>query len=58
MEQLTVEITEKPNALFFKEHVRETLRAYICGDCGYSELYADYPKELWLSYQRFQGQKD
>jgi predicted nucleic-acid-binding Zn-ribbon protein len=27
------------------------LRAWICGACGYTELYAVNPTELWDAYQ-------
>jgi rubrerythrin len=28
-----------------------SLRAWICGTCGYTELYADYPQALYAAYQ-------
>ncbi len=48
---LTLEVLEKPHALIFKGNVHSTLSAFVCGECGYSELYAEDPKGLWLSYE-------
>ncbi len=44
---LTVEIHEKPDAVFFKRTHQGTLRAWICGHCGFTEIYASNPDELW-----------
>jgi predicted nucleic-acid-binding Zn-ribbon protein len=35
-----------PHAIFFKREKRAALRAWICTDCGYVELYADKPQTL------------
>jgi predicted nucleic-acid-binding Zn-ribbon protein len=45
-------ISEKPNTLFSKIHFFK-IRAWICGECGYTELYADEPNEVAKSYQRY-----
>jgi predicted nucleic-acid-binding Zn-ribbon protein len=44
---LTVEIYEEPDALIFKGTHQGTLQAWICGDCGLTELYVSNPDELW-----------
>ena len=48
----TAYISEKPGALFSKTHFFK-IRAWICGECGYTELYADAPNEVASSYQRY-----
>jgi predicted nucleic-acid-binding Zn-ribbon protein len=35
----------------------KTLTAYICSDCGYTELYVAEPQGLWDKYQRAQAYK-
>jgi hypothetical protein len=54
---LTAEVYEYPNALLFKGTVGVTLRAHICGSCGYSELYADTPEGLWQAYCTSLGER-
>jgi hypothetical protein len=49
---LEVEVNEKPDALFFTGAHRRTLRATICGRCGYTELYVSNPQELLGAYRR------
>jgi hypothetical protein len=56
-EDLTAEVYEYPNALFFNGAVGVTLRAHICGSCGYSELYADTPEGLWQAYCTSLGER-
>lgn len=45
-------VPENPNALIFKNLVPSIVRAWICGTCGYTELYAEEPALLWDTYQR------
>ena len=47
---LTAEIYKNPDALFFKGATTVLLRALICGDCGYTELYAIDPESLYSDY--------
>ncbi len=35
-----------PGALLFKDTRTTTLSAQVCGNCGYTELYADVPSAL------------
>ena len=28
-----------------------SLRAWICGECGYTELFVDNPKQVLMAYQ-------
>ena len=45
-EQFTVATFGKPEALVFKEKRMTTVSAWVCGQCGYMELYADSPSSL------------
>ena len=40
-------LATKPDAVVFKGEVRVQTRAVVCGDCGFIELYAADPAELW-----------
>jgi hypothetical protein len=51
--ELGVEVTRYPEAFIFKEATHSNLIARICGVCGYTELYADSPGELYKAYQDF-----
>ncbi len=46
--ELTVATFGKPDALVFKEAHKSTVSAWVCGQCGYLELYADSPSTLKL----------
>ncbi len=50
---LSVQTYEKPDALLFKGRHNYTLHAWVCGNCRYTELYVDNPKELSRVYRRF-----
>ena len=45
-----VGVVRNPEAVLFKGEVRAPLRAQICGECGYVELYAQNPGALWSAY--------
>jgi predicted nucleic-acid-binding Zn-ribbon protein len=49
---LTSTVYTHPDALIFKGAARCDLRAAICGDCGYVELYAMSPASLYEAYQQ------
>ncbi|HVQ35928.1 MAG TPA: hypothetical protein VMS31_00245 [Pyrinomonadaceae bacterium] len=49
---LTVHVYENPEALIFKGTSKGTLRARICGECGYVETYVENPEELYSAYLR------
>lgn len=36
----------KPDALIFKEKQVSTVSAWVCADCGYTEFYADRPRDI------------
>lgn len=43
-------VYENPNALFFSGEHKSSLTAWICGECGYTELFVDRPQELFAVY--------
>ena len=51
-QNLEVAIFEKPRAWIFKRTKRSTLRASICGDCGFAELFATDPRGLLSAYKK------
>ena len=40
---LWVALEKKPEAWLFKGEVRSSLKAWVCGACGFTELYAQDP---------------
>jgi ribosomal protein S27AE len=48
---LSVRTEQNPKALLFKGREDFQLSAYICGECGYAELFAMDPEKLWMSSQ-------
>lgn len=45
--EMNVAVDEKPAALIFKQRIRSSVSAVVCGDCGYIEFYADDPDRLY-----------
>lgn len=45
-------VSANPNAMIFKETKSGYLKARICGDCGYAELYVDNASELYAAYEK------
>lgn len=52
--QLQVKLYAKPDATFFRDAQYNMIRAWICGTCGYAELYVDNPQALYEAYQEAQ----
>jgi hypothetical protein len=50
-----VYIATKPEAVLFQGIVSSRIRAFICGACGYTALFADEPEQLWQAYQEFRA---
>ena len=44
--ELSVATFRKPEALLFKGQLSTTVSAWVCGDCGYVEFYADSPHSI------------
>jgi hypothetical protein len=49
---LGIELHGNPKALIFKDTYKGTLRATVCGNCGYVELAIENPREMWEIYCR------
>lgn len=49
--KLLAYVNSKPKALLLKGAVYTELVARICGDCGYSELYATNAKQIYQTYR-------
>ena len=44
--ELSLATFRKPDAIMFKGKSTTTVSAYVCGDCGYVEFYADSPQDV------------
>lgn len=49
-QNFTVRVDADPTAIMFKKSTRSDVHAWICGQCGYIELYADNPAELYNAF--------
>ena len=47
---LRVSVERNPTALFFTGEERVETSARICGECGFTELFADEPAALYEAY--------
>lgn len=56
--ELALMVHENPDATFFKETFYCGLTARVCGACGYAELYAEQPADLYAAYERSQQPRD
>jgi ribosomal protein S27AE len=45
-------VEENPDAWLFKGTVRSSLKAWVCGACGYTELYANNPAALLAAHRK------
>ena len=45
-------VEENPDAWLFKGEVRTSLKAWVCGACGYTELYAKNPAALLAAHRK------
>lgn len=46
-----VVVLQNPDAWFNKGEVSTSLKAWVCGACGYTELYAKNPAALLAAYR-------
>ncbi len=51
---LTVPLPKPPGAFIYKGSETGHLRAWVCGECGYTELYTPQFAALWDAYQKSQ----
>jgi predicted nucleic-acid-binding Zn-ribbon protein len=45
-EEFTLATFKLPKAFLYKGEQRSTVSAWVCGECGFVELYADEPGRL------------
>jgi hypothetical protein len=57
-QSLQVEVPENPDALFFKGKQRGSLHAWICGSCGFAELFVSNPGDLLAAYRKNPNRED
>ena len=50
-EGVTVQVQKNPHAKLFKGTVGVPLKARVCGECGYAELYASDPASLLEAHE-------
>ena len=53
-QNLTAVVQQNPSAWLFKGEACVTLHAWVCGDCGFTELYASDPAALLAAYRNRQ----
>jgi hypothetical protein len=46
-----VAVEAKPDSWFFKGRRKCPLMARVCAACGFAELYATDPQQLWAAHQ-------
>jgi predicted nucleic-acid-binding Zn-ribbon protein len=49
-------VVQHPDAWMFTGEVRTCLKAWVCGSCGYTELYANNPAALLAAYRKREEQ--
>jgi predicted nucleic-acid-binding Zn-ribbon protein len=54
-QDFTVRVDADPSAFMFKKSARSVVHAWICGQCGYIELYAENPGELYQAFTTSQS---
>jgi len=50
---LSAVIDEEPNAIIFNQLKTFRINAWVCANCGYTELYTVKPRELKESLEKF-----
>jgi hypothetical protein len=55
-DNLAIRIYEEPD-IKLKSVRHYPLKAWVCTECGFTQLYVNQPKELAKSYQRFLGRR-
>lgn len=51
---LSVAIERSPASLLFRSWATSTFRSWICGECGYTSIFATDPAELYAAHQAAQ----
>lgn len=47
---LKAKLDRHPTAWIFKDAEVSVLQARICGECGYTEIYATHPEAIWSAF--------
>ncbi|HEY7331308.1 MAG TPA: hypothetical protein VH592_26980 [Gemmataceae bacterium] len=55
-ENVRAVVEQNPDAWVFKGQVMTSLKAWVCGACGYTELYAKNPTALLDAYRKREEQ--
>ena len=53
-----IQVLEYPNALLFKGAHKGKVRAWVCGECGYTELYTDNAPLLYSILHKAKMQRE
>lgn len=48
---LSLVVYENPDAMIFKGAHEGSLSAWVCGECGFTQLFLDNPRELYAIYE-------
>lgn len=56
--ELKLRVDGHPHALLFKDRERTALYAWVCVQCGFTELYAEDPKILQRAWMLARNQPD
>lgn len=51
-ENVKAVVARNPDAWVFKGEARTSLKAWVCGSCGFTELYAKNPAALLAAYRQ------
>lgn len=51
---LRLRVDADPTAFLFTQAERCALHAVVCGECGFTEFYAEYPANLLAAWRRAQ----
>ncbi len=51
---LHLRVDADPEAIMFRGRTRSSLKAYVCGGCGYVEFYASDPESLLKAFREAQ----
>jgi len=54
---VAVRLPKLPGAFIHKGSETSNVRAWVCGECGFTELYAPNHRELLDAYKRSAGQQ-
>jgi hypothetical protein len=47
---LQIRVDRDPSAIILKKSVRSSVHAFVCSSCGFVEMYADNPHDLYEAF--------